>query len=360
MKMCHAYATLGHDVQLVVPDHQEGIEADVEDVHAFYGVPRTFEIVKVRSFRPLKFWYAIILSLFAIRNTRADLYHTRISWTAWGLSTLFRRPTILELHEVPIDGSLESRCIFHATRQKQLRYLIAITKALKERLADVTHSSCEVVVAADGVDARLATSSLSQLDAKNEVGVGEGQGLTAVYAGHLYPGRGIEVVVEMASRNPAIAFHVIGGREEDIRQWRSKVQHLKNVRFEGFVPPKKVYGYLRAADILLMPYANKVGTSGRGDTAAVCSPMKMFEYMAAGRPILSSDLPVLQEVLRPDVNCLIAPYGDIDRWVSQLKRLEQDAQLRMRLGDQARRDVMAYTWEARAEKLLAACAFQPS
>jgi glycosyltransferase involved in cell wall biosynthesis len=339
-------------VVLVVPEYQEGIENDVDDVFEFYGVPESFEIVKLRQFRPLKFWYSTVMANRAIRLSGAELFHTRILWTAWGLSTIFRKPTILELHEVPVLGSLEPKCFRSITKRRSLEHVVTITNALKQRLLPDVGRACRFVIAPDGVDGALVDSTLSRDEARDAVGLPNDSQLLALYAGHLYQGRGIEVIVQLAARCRNIKFVIVGGRDEDIRHWRSQVGELENVYFAGFVAPQRVFHYLRAADVLLMPHAKRVMTSGRGDIAEVCSPMKMFEYMAAGKPILASELPVLQEVLRPESNCLIAPYDELDRWESQLQRLNSDAELRMRLGNRARRDARQYTWESRAAKVL--------
>ncbi len=352
MKMCNAYASLGHETTLVVPDRDEGIEQGVDDIFEFYGVPKRFEIVKLKPFRPMKFWYSMMMAKRAIGISEADLYHTRILWAAWGLSTIFRKPTILEMHEVPVPGSLEPRCFRSVTRRRALQRVVTITDALKQRLLPGADQATRFLIAPDGVDRRLVESPLSVEDARKEVGLSGDSQLLALYAGHLYQGRGIDVIIELAVRNPEIKFVIVGGRDEDVRYWRSQAGGRGNVTFTGFVPPQRVFSYLRAADVLLMPHAKKVLSSGRGDIAAVCSPMKMFEYMAAGKAILASDLPVLQEVLRPETNCLIAPSADMDCWTNQLQRLKSDPQLRTRLGNQARCDAGQFTWESRASSLL--------
>jgi glycosyltransferase involved in cell wall biosynthesis len=88
-------------------------------------------------------------------------------------------------------------------------------------------------------------------------------------------------------------------RPVEVEAWRRRARErsLTNVLFTGFVPNEIIPLYQAAAEVLLMPYQLSVATSGGGNTAEVCSPMKMFEYMAAGRAILSSNLPVLREVL---------------------------------------------------------------
>jgi glycosyltransferase involved in cell wall biosynthesis len=119
----------------------------------------------------------------------------------------------------------------------------------------------------------------------------------------------------------------------------------------GFVPNAELPQYQAACDVLLMPYQRQVAASSGGDISRYLSPMKLFEYLACERPIVSSDLPVLQEVLNPE-NAILLPGDDIDAWAAALQTLEADADLRRRLASRARQDAQQYTWEARAKKIL--------
>jgi glycosyltransferase involved in cell wall biosynthesis len=125
---------------------------------------------------------------------------------------------------------------------------------------------------------------------------------------------------------------------------------VRNVRFDGYRPPREIPVYLAAGDILAMPYSRRTVAPG-GITTDWMSPLKMFEYMAAARPIVASDLPALREVLNEE-NALLVPPDDAGSLRAGFLRLLEDAGLRDRLGAQARRDVEAYTWEARARLIL--------
>ena len=80
--------------------------------------------------------------------------------------------------------------------------------------------------------------------------------------------------------------------------------------------------------------------------------MKMFEYMAAGAPIISSDLPVLGEVLHDDHNALIVAAGDVAAWQRAVERLIGDPGLGHRLAGQARADLVRdHTWDGRVRSI---------
>ena len=117
------------------------------------------------------------------------------------------------------------------------------------------------------------------------------------------------------------------------------------------VPQRDLPLIQAACDVLLMPYQRAIAVSSGGDTAAFASPMKAFEYMAAGRPILSSDLPVLREVLN-DGNAVLLDPQEVDAWQAALKSLVGDEPRRIRLGEAARRGAARYTWLERTRRAL--------
>jgi glycosyltransferase involved in cell wall biosynthesis len=110
--------------------------------------------------------------------------------------------------------------------------------------------------------------------------------------------------------------------------------------------------YQAACDVLLMPYQRKLATSSGSDTSGFFSPMKLFEYLACGRVILSSDLPVLREVLN-ESNSILLPPDDAGAWVSAIREAQSNRYQYQALMKQASSDVQQYTWEERAKLLMA-------
>ena len=115
--------------------------------------------------------------------------------------------------------------------------------------------------------------------------------------GHLYEGRGIEIISELSILNSSCDFVVVGGNDDDIERWKSKV-NVKNLHFLGHLSHARALEVMQLADVLLLPYQKSVSIGVRGsNTSAWMSPFKMFEYMSSGVPIVASDLPVLRSII---------------------------------------------------------------
>jgi glycosyltransferase involved in cell wall biosynthesis len=172
--------------------------------------------------------------------------------------------------------------------------------------------------------------------------------------GHLYAGRGAELFLGLAARFPQASFIWTGGRAEDVAAQRGRAGQagLDNVRFSGFVPQGEVPLHQAAVEILLMPYGRAIAGSSGGNSAEICSPMKLFDYLAAGRAILSSDLPVIREVLDED-SAVFAPPENEAGWADALGRLLADADLRARLSARAAEKAVQYSWRSRQARILA-------
>jgi glycosyltransferase involved in cell wall biosynthesis len=171
--------------------------------------------------------------------------------------------------------------------------------------------------------------------------------------GHLYPGRGIETILECARRLVEVDFIVVGGNASDVKWWRNQTD-LANVTFLGHRPHSQVTDIYESFDVVLAPYQRKVMVAGgRTDTSRWMSPLKIFEYMASGAATVASDLPVLREVLRHEENALLVDPEDMEGWEEAVCRLLDDRALHGRITSTALRQVTeSYTWPARARLVL--------
>jgi glycosyltransferase involved in cell wall biosynthesis len=173
---------------------------------------------------------------------------------------------------------------------------------------------------------------------------------TVAYAGHLYPWKGVDTLIRALAAVPSARGLIIGGHPaepdlERLRMLSTSLQLGDRITFTGLLAPSEVAGHLEAADILVLP------NSGTTVSARYTSPLKLFEYMASGRPIVASDLPALREVLRNELNALLVTPDDPAALAGAITRLACDGALALRLARSAFADASLYTWETRAARL---------
>ena len=285
--------------------------------------------------------------LSAGKGVQAPLHYT---WTIQlaAAAALRGLETAYEIHDLPTGGGIRWFELY--TRAKAPKKVICITKALRDRLlAQFSHLRKEdCLIMPNGFSPEDYAELPDLAGAKREMGF-SGVRPAVSCSGHLYEGRGAELFVQLAARFPEADFHWFGGTPDAVEHWREETSRagLSNVVFHGFVPRERLPLAEAACDVLLMPYAKHIAGSGGGNSAEICSPMKMFEYMAEGRCILTSALPVIREVL--DESCAVfCEPEDADAWEAGLRSVLSDAGLREKLGSEAKRRSEAYTWQKRA------------
>ncbi len=343
MKACQALVQAGHEVTLLVP----GVQSSAVDLRQHYGLHTEFPIEWLRSSSRRMFTSD---SVRRARALKADLIYTWFPQSAvFGL--LRGLPVVFEIHIQPAGsfGPLWHRLFAVLPGRKRLA---SITRALVEMLErdfNLRFRDLEVVIAPNGVDLERFASLPDPVTARRQLGLHEAP--TVMCTGHLYAGRGADLFLALAKSLPQAQFVWAGGRPEDVQRWKQQAGS-DNVHFTGFIPNQNLPLYQAAADILLMPYSRSImGSSGSADSASVASPMKMFEYMAAGRAIVSADLPVIREVLN-EKNAAFCRPDEIGEWKLAIETLLGDRVRRTSLGSQANQDVQGYTWLARARRIL--------
>jgi len=160
----------------------------------------------------------------------------------------------------------------------------------------------------------------------------------------------VDLVIEAVAALPDSRALIVGGHEQEpdlarVKAFAEQLNCASRVTFTGLLPPSQVATRLRECDVLTLPNPASALSN------AFTSPLKLFEYMASGRPIVASDLPAIREVLRDGENAVLVAPGDPQALVGGVQRIKEDVALGARLARQAREDVRQFTWARRAERL---------
>ncbi len=349
LKVCQGFAQLGHEVHLMLPGQHNLPWAELAEL---YGLTTPYAIHWLGTRPGLRRYDLAWQALRQARLLHVDFVYTRLL-QAGALSLFQGMPAMIELHDRVtgrIGPLLFRLCLRSRVRKRWLPITGALLRALGKDFG-LAFPPGSAVVLPDGVDLERFVGLPEPAAARQQLGLP--QAVTAAYAGSFYAGRGMELLFALAQANPQASFLWVGGKPADVAYWQERLmaKGLHNVILTGFVPNAAIPGYLAAAEILLMPYERVTATSGGGNTVEFCSPLKMFEYMAAGRAIISSDLPVLHEVLTPQ-NAVFCPPEVIPAWQQAFSDLLADPGRRAALANQARQDAGHYSWTARAQRAL--------
>ncbi len=346
MKMADALTAIGHDVRLYALDGGGDVEWD--DLAKHYGLSRRFRVVLVPSRNFLRRYDYAIVAVREAREWGADVIYTRVPQAAtWAANR--GTPTIFELHDMP-SGAMGPRLLRQFLRGSGAKRVVVNTKHLAEQVQrQYPLAEDKLTLAPNGVDLAQYASLPDPQTARQKLGLPEK--FTAGYSGHLYKGRGISFMFDLARKMPEITFLFIGGKPQDLEARKRESARIPNALFAGFVPNSELPVYQAACDVLLIPYREQVGASSTGDIAAFTNPLKMFEYLAARRPVLASDLPILREVLN-ETNAVILPIGDAPAWQAALEELKASHTKRASLASAGRATVEEFTWEKRAQRVL--------
>lgn len=289
-----------------------------------------------------------------MRRKWPDALISRNLYASFLIGFVMRRPVLFETHQLEIGfrkllqrGTMSCPWVTTIVVSNKLKYYLEQHHGIGPARTLVLHDA-----APDGIEPIPRSARRDKLIQTLPGIEGHWESICG-YFGHLYPGRGVEVIEEMAKARPHVLFLLFGGNEDDVLI-KKKSNRLTNLIYIGHVPHQVAQQAMRSVDVLLMPYQENVSIGVAGhDTARWMSPMKMFEYMASGVPIISSNLPVLREILIDGVNALLVSPNNVTAWNKALDRLLTDKDFANSLSACAHHDYSTqHTWSHRARCLL--------
>lgn len=346
MKICSAFSNLGANVTLIC---RKGESGALRNIHEFYGVNKNIKIHSLKNTKStLGMYYTALTSLLMSLKTKPDIVVSRFLLS--GFLSAFFFNTILELHQMPSSGSrIQKHLLRLISRLPKFKGLVVITRPLKEIFIKNGFPRNLIFILPDGADLKKLPSQPEKTGIeKNIINIG--------YAGHLFKGRGIEILIDLSKMSNTYMINIAGGNETDILFYKNliKEEGIKNIKIHGFLEPSRVFDFYCSMDILLSPYQKKVHLqSGEVTTEKWMSPLKIFEYMTSKKPIICSDIDVLKEVLDHRRNCLLCDPEDPNAWNDAIQLLITDKDLADYIAENALKDVKTkFSWNVRAKKIL--------
>jgi glycosyltransferase involved in cell wall biosynthesis len=251
-------------------------------------------------------------------------------------------PTILESH-VPEESG---RHLLRSSRH--LLSLVVISDHLQSYYAEDLMDTRKLLLEPDAVDLRQYTPELSAAEARQALGIPQNHKI-CLYCGHLHAHRGLEEIIAAAKALPEVHFHIVGGWPEAVAHYQSICEEagVESITFWGHVPNSQVPLHLFSADILLMPYGAQLPTAER------CSPLKLYEYMAANRPIIASRIPAIERIFADSGLLTLIPPSSASALTDAISTIMADPEPAKNQAKLAREYVANKTWQSRAERILA-------
>lgn len=350
MKMCEAFARQGARLKLVLPKRINSIKEDAFD---YYKVERLFSIVRVACidllflvfFKSFSYWlesisFNFFLWFYFLSRRSVDIIYTR---DLLSLVFLSKRQSILiyEVHNLP-----QKIGWFYLYLVKKVDKLVVISHGLEEDFIKLGVEPQKILVAPDGVDIGQFNVADSQAECRKKLRLPLDKKI-AVYAGHLYPWKGVFTVLAAAKHLSAVLFVFVGGNKDDLCSFQAKAAQagLSNILIAGYKKNEEIPFYLKAADVLLLPNSANEKISSR-----YTSPLKLFEYMASGVPMVASDLPSLREILNEDNAILVKPDNAEDL-AGGINQVLQNKEFVDKIAKKSQQDVLEHSWRERAERI---------
>jgi glycosyltransferase involved in cell wall biosynthesis len=377
MKHAGAFQRLGHQVEILTVERllESRLRQQLESIYAWYGI----EEVPIRWFRDRSISFfletSLGLRLFPVlefmgmhnpypRNdpermisqycaqTNIEIAYCR-TFNAAKYNLEAGIPTIIETHTPHPDTNSKILGLRPLLRSPALRKLVTIHGAIAEKWVSMGLPESKVMVAEDAVDLAQfdqASSSTEWLHDRLRLRANQ---RVIMYAGSLKPGKGIRRLLEAAeSMNNIkdISFVIVGGAGHEVSHWKSLKDDmgLNNVHFTGFVPNQDIPRFLKSADVLFMPH--DLAERGAVMDINTTSPIKLFEYMASARPIVTTRLPTIEKIVADGREAILVRPGE--DYGPALKRALENTGLAEGIARRAYEKAGLFTYEKRTEAML--------
>jgi len=318
------------------------------ELSEYYGCPINFSHTTFRhsALPGAGYRFALQIARQEFRRPAAAFYSRHLN--ALWLNAHKANALAYEAHSMP--GTNHAQWLLkQIAAHPKCRAIVCITQLLAEDLKKILPAATNVVVLPDAADLPGASSSSKKLLSWP----GRSGAPQIGYVGHLYKGKGVELIKHLAQASPEWDFHIVGGREVDIQYWK-KSNPPENLHFHGFIRHADLSMYYNRFDFALLPVEAEVWTADqKNEIGRWTSPLKAFEYMAHRIPIIASDTLPLREIFTDKLNSLLVEPGAVPAWKSAIEQLLRDPTFAEKLAENAWQTFHSkHTWSARAAEVV--------
>lgn len=350
MKACQAFARQGVEVTLVVPRRHNRLAHNPFD---FYAIQEKFPVVylptidlltripgRVSFFVQAATFYVAAFCWFLFRSRRVHVYTRDAPLSVLSLAGF---DVTLECHAAP-RNDLYYRFARLAAR------IVVTAHVIAERFTSRAFRSSSILICPNAVDLRVFAISLEQSEVRARLGLSPDT-YYIVYTGNFTTygeDKGLSDIIRSLRLIPDAVFLAVGGSADDCKKYAHEAEIAgvaDRVVCIGYHTQDVLALYQRAADVLVMAFPDTPHYRSN------MSPIKMFEYMASGRPIIASDLPSIREILNERMAVFVSP-GSPEQLASAVHDLRRDPSVSAQLAVHARTAVEAYSWDARASRIV--------
>ncbi len=348
--MCNAFVAQGHEVVLLVTDRKTSV---TEDPSLFYGVKLNFSVARVsvpdiagrspmipKSLRPYVFMIQRVaftfLALKYFRKQEFTHLYGRDEWILLCCTYFINIPVIWESHEAKF--SLVARKLM-----KRLEHVVVISEGIRDFYIARGIQRKKILIAHDAVDDRFFAPHVSSLEARKNLNITTKKPVI-MYIGGLEAWKGSETLFQASKDQDVFETYVIGGKKEELEIIKKK---YPSIHFLGPRPYKDLPLVQQATDILVIPNTAKIPLS-----AEYTSPLKLFSYMTAKKPIVASRVPSIANVVHSDEVFFYTPDDPQDLQRTILYVLTDQGEARKKVA-QIYKKSLHYTWGNRARMILA-------
>lgn len=354
-EIVNALESLGHEVILVGPG-----AIDAQSLGGESGW-----IVTLKRFLPSAIYEVIELAYSLvdyqvlrrkIREHNPDFIYER--YNLYFISGVWARrrfhlPYIVEINSPLKDerskyGKISLKWLARWSERSVWRgadHIFTVTRVLAGRIAAELEGPENISVTPNGINPEDFIDMPSRSEAKRALGV-EGR-ITLGFVGFIREWHGLEQIIDLISERPEFPLQLVvvgdGPARNHLEKYASNRGVSEQVTFVGVVAREQIASFIAAFDIALQP-----------SVVPYASPLKLFEYMAAGCAIVAPSTDNIREILSHDVNALLFSLGDSNALSTQVDRLVLDSALRERLGESARQTIVDrdLTWTGNAKAVL--------